>query len=43
VLICFESGFDGEGLFSAIDCSMLEGVLPRSLKAAARSSRALHL
>jgi hypothetical protein len=34
---CFESGSDGEGLRSAVDCLELEGFLPRSLAAAAGS------
>ena len=34
---CFESRSDGEGLRYAVDCLKLEGVLPRSLAAAAGS------
>ena len=37
MLSCFESRSDGEGLHSAMDCSELEGFLPRSLAAAAVS------
>ena len=40
VSICFESGFDGEGLCFAVDCLALDGVLPTSLKAATGSARA---
>jgi hypothetical protein len=40
VSICFKSRSDGEGMRSAMDCSALEGPLPRSLEVEAGSTRA---